>query len=126
MVKVYYERLRNRTNVEFVFGNPVDRLCYGVSNDDVEGVVLEDGKILRAAKTILATGAWTSRLVKIDGVLTANPVGIAYIKLTANEMAKYRGRGATRISSLALTSSHPSTVFSRYWEDMQASATPQR
>jgi sarcosine oxidase / L-pipecolate oxidase len=56
-------------------------------------VVLENGREFRAEKTILATGAWSSRLVKLDGILNANAVGIAYIKLTEEEHEKYRHMG---------------------------------
>lgn len=55
--------------------------------------MLEDGREIRAEKTILAVGAWGAKLVDLDGVLQANAVGIAYIKLTECEMAKYNDMG---------------------------------
>lgn len=92
MVKVYYDRARSKPNVKFVLGSAVDRLLYG-SQNDVLGVVLEDGRKIRACKTILAVGAWSSRLVNVSGILQANAVPIVYIRLTDGEMAKYRSMG---------------------------------
>lgn len=92
IIKVYYDRARAKPNVKFVLGTPVERLLYGPQLS-VLGVVLEDGREFQAQKTILATGAWSSRLVNLDGILSANAVPIAYIKLTEGEMAKYKSMG---------------------------------
>lgn len=89
MVKVYYDRCCQKDNIDFVIGTPVDRLLYG-ANSAVDGVVLEDGRELRAEKTIIATGAWSSRLVNLDHQMHANAVGIAYIKLSPEEYEKYK------------------------------------
>lgn len=92
VIKVYYDRAKSRPNIKFVLGTPVRRLLYG-SDQDVLGVTLEDGCTLKAEKIILATGAWSSRLVNLDGILRANAVSIAYIKLTDEEMERYKSMG---------------------------------
>ena len=89
MVKAYYDRCCQIENVEFIIGSPVAQLLHD-SPLTVAGVVLEDGRELRAQKTILATGAWSSRLVKLDQQMHANAVGIAYIKLSPEEYEKYK------------------------------------
>ena len=89
MVKVYYDRCCQKDTIKFVIGTPVDRLLYGACSS-VDGVVLEDGRELRAQKTILATGAWSSRLVNLSDQMHANAVGIAYIKLSPEEYEKYK------------------------------------
>lgn len=89
MVKVYYDRCCQKHNIEFVIGTPVDRLLYGPCRS-VDGVILEDGRELRTQKTILATGAWSSRLVNLDQQMHANAVGIAYIKLSPDEYERYK------------------------------------
>ena len=89
MVKVYYDRCCQKDNIDFLIGTPVDRLLYG-ADSAVDGVVLEDGRELRAQKTIIATGAWSSRLVNLDHQMHANAVGIAYIKLSSEEYEKYK------------------------------------
>ena len=89
MVKVYYDRCCQYDRIAFVVGTPVDRLLYGACSS-VDGVVLEDGRELRAQKTILATGAWSSRLVNLNHQMHANAVGIAYIKLSPEEYEKYK------------------------------------
>ena len=89
MVKVYYDRCSQMHNIEFIVGTPVDRLLYGASSS-VDGVVLEDERELRAQTTVLATGAWSSRLVNLDQQMHANAVGIAYIKLSPEEYEVYK------------------------------------
>ncbi|KAI1500048.1 hypothetical protein F5X99DRAFT_387400 [Biscogniauxia marginata] len=71
----------------------MDRLIYG-SQADVVSVVLGDGRKYQAEKTILVTGAWSSHLVNLDDVITANAVGIAYIKLTERDMVGYQDMGS--------------------------------
>ena len=89
MVKVYYDRCCRMQNINFMIGTPVDRLLYGASSA-VDGVILEDRREVRAQKIILATGAWSSRLVNLDQQMHANAVGIAYIKLSPDEYEKYK------------------------------------
>ena len=92
IIKVYYDRCRANSNIHFVLGTPVDSLLYG-SENNILGVVMENGRQMLAERTILATGAWSSRLVKLEGVMTANAVGIAYIKLTDEEYETYKHMG---------------------------------
>ena len=92
IIKVYYDRCCAKPNIHFVLGTPVESLLYS-SENSVLGVVLENGREILAEKTILATGAWSSRLVKLEGVMTANAVGIAYIKLTDEEYETYKHMG---------------------------------
>lgn len=90
MIKVYYDRCRTKVNIEFVLGTPVQSLLYNNDRSSVEGIVLESGQELRAAKTILATGAWSARLIRLDQQLEANAVPIAYIRLKPGEYEKYK------------------------------------
>ncbi|KAM0438598.1 hypothetical protein ACHAPT_001350 [Fusarium lateritium] len=89
IIKIYYDRCRARKNVKFLLGTPVDALIYGERKEEVLGVALEDGRRILAEKTICCTGAWSSRLVKLDGIFSANAVGLVYIKLTPEENEKY-------------------------------------
>lgn len=95
IVKIYYERCLSKPSIDFVLGTAVDRLLYSssspsTSSPEVLGVVLEDGRDLRAQTTILATGAWSGWLVNLDGVMEAQAVGIAYIQLTPDEYEQYK------------------------------------
>lgn len=64
-IKVYYDRCCEKPSIKFVCGTQVDRLLYG-DDKGVQGVVLEDQRILRADKTIVAAGAWSNRLVNLE------------------------------------------------------------
>ena len=61
----------------------VKRLCYG--NSKVESVELQSGEQLQADLIVLATGAWTSKLVDLRGIASATGQIIAYIDLTQAE-----------------------------------------
>lgn len=89
MVKVYYDRCCQKDTIDFVVATPVDRLLYDTCSS-VDGAVLEDGRELRAQKTILATGARSSRLVNLNHQMHANAVGIADVKLSLEEYERYK------------------------------------
>ena len=88
-VNVYYQRCCEKPQINFACGTPVDRLLYG-DDKAVQGVVLEDGRVLRADKTIVSAGAWSNRLVNLEQQMHARGVEVAYIKLTREERAKWK------------------------------------
>ncbi|KAK5169829.1 uncharacterized protein LTR77_005807 [Saxophila tyrrhenica] len=61
------------------------------SSPTVSGVVLNDASELRANLTILATGAWTPRLLDLRGIASASGQILAYIDLTPSEQEKLGG-----------------------------------
>lgn len=87
MIKVYYDRCCQKHKIDFAVGTPVDRLLYGAYSS-VDGVVLEGGRELQ--KSVLATGAWSSRLVNLDQQMHASAVGLAYIRISSEEYEKYK------------------------------------
>jgi sarcosine oxidase/L-pipecolate oxidase len=54
----------------------------------VQGAVLKDGRTIGADLVILATGAWTGKLVDLRGRATATGQVLAYLDLTAAEQAR--------------------------------------
>ncbi|WPH02101.1 Hypothetical protein R9X50_00495600 [Acrodontium crateriforme] len=64
----------------------VKRLQFGP--DRVEGVELSSGEILTADLVVLATGAWTPRLVDLRGVASATGQAVAYIDITPDEQLR--------------------------------------
>jgi len=54
----------------------------------VHGAVLKDGRTIQADLVILATGAWTGKLVDLRGRATATGQVLAYVDLTAAEQAR--------------------------------------
>lgn len=53
----------------------------------VVGVLVEDGGTVEAAQVILATGAWSNRLLKIEHATTASAQPVGFIQLTPGEAA---------------------------------------
>ncbi|USW55150.1 Putative FAD dependent oxidoreductase, FAD/NAD(P)-binding domain superfamily, MTOX family [Septoria linicola] len=65
----------------------VQRLLFKGSNE-VLGVELTDGTHLTADLTILATGAWTPKLIDTRGICSATGQVLTYIDITPEEQAK--------------------------------------
>ena len=84
------KRLKSK-GVQFRAGE-VDRLLYAEKEGrrDVVGVILSDGKEIRAGKVVVAAGSWSGRIVpEITTDLIATGQGVAHIKLSAEEAEKY-------------------------------------
>ncbi|KAH0604341.1 uncharacterized protein H6S33_006718 [Morchella sextelata] len=71
--------------VEFVVGEVVGLLGGGV----VEGVVLKDGRVLKAELTVLAAGAWSPGLVDLGGRAVPTGQVVGYVDLTEEEQRRY-------------------------------------
>lgn len=65
----------------------VERVLYDTNGakPKATGVVLADGSILEADLVVLATGAWTSKLVDLRGRAVATGQAIAYMRISDEE-----------------------------------------
>ncbi|KAI9843157.1 MAG: hypothetical protein M1837_006610 [Sclerophora amabilis] len=79
------ERVAAHNRVTFRTG-AVEHLVF--EGSDVTGVKLRSGEVLMADLTILATGAWTPRLIDLRGRATATGQVLAYMNITAEEQAR--------------------------------------
>jgi sarcosine oxidase / L-pipecolate oxidase len=77
-------RVESTGRVRFLHGE-VERLLK--TGKKVHGAVLKDESTIEADLVILATGAWTGKLVDLRGRATATGQVLAYIDLTATEQA---------------------------------------
>ncbi|KAL4767062.1 FAD dependent oxidoreductase [Aspergillus nidulans var. acristatus] len=59
------------------------------SSDRVIGVNLADGRYLLASQVILATGAWSNRLVDLSHTASSSAQPVGFIQLTPAEAAKF-------------------------------------
>ncbi|KAK5125728.1 hypothetical protein LTR85_012002 [Meristemomyces frigidus] len=73
----------------------VERLHYGESK--VESVELASGEQLHADLIILATGAWTPKLIDLRGIASATGQVLAYIDITQTEQDRF-GSNPTLLS----------------------------
>ena len=65
------------------------RRLVGGDGGAVVGVETTAGETLTAELTVLATGAWTPRLVDLRGVASATGHPMAYVRVTAEEQARW-------------------------------------
>jgi len=63
----------HRLGVHFVSGadGAADSLLYSRDGKEVVGIRAESGKEHRASQTILCMGAWLSRLLDVEGIISA-------------------------------------------------------
>lgn len=92
-VRVYYERCLACPSISFQLGVPVDRIC--VSNGRATGVILEDGQFLSAGLTLIAAGAWSNKLVYLEGLAASSAIEVAWLKLTDDEVSKWKSMSIT-------------------------------
>lgn len=65
----------------------VSSLLYGESNN-VTGVSLANGTNIKADLTILATGAWTTKLIDLRGRTLSTGQALAYMRISDEEQAR--------------------------------------
>jgi sarcosine oxidase/L-pipecolate oxidase len=92
-IRVYYKRCLTKPSLKFECGVAVDHLS--VSSGRVSGVVLEDGRQLLADLVIVAAGAWSNKLVHLEGSMYSSAIEVAWIKLTDAEVDKWKNMSIT-------------------------------
>lgn len=85
-VKFMRKKVEALNRVEFKTAE-VKRLLF--KDSVVEGVGLADGSSMTADLTILATGAWTPKLIDLRGIASATGQVLAYIDISEEEEKKY-------------------------------------
>jgi sarcosine oxidase/L-pipecolate oxidase len=98
-VRIYYERCV-AAGVVFECGMPVDRL--EISDAIATGVILEDGRVLKANQTVVAAGAWSPKLIDVEGRSRSSAHEVAWIKVTPEEELKWKGMSITTNLSTGL------------------------
>jgi sarcosine oxidase/L-pipecolate oxidase len=99
-IRIYYERCLAEPSITGVFGTAVDHI--ETSDGIATGVILEDGRVIKAEKTLVATGAWTNKLVYIEGRSYSTAHEVAWIKVTDEEAIKWKNMSITTNLSTGL------------------------
>lgn len=76
--------LSKSRDVHFVRSS-VERLSLAKGQRRVSGAILDDGKLVSADLTILATGAWTPALLDITGIASARAQSLLYVDVSDEE-----------------------------------------
>lgn len=92
-VRVYYERCLTKPSIEFQCGVAVDRIC--IENQQATGVILKDGRKLSASRVLVAAGAWSNSLVDLQGITESTGIAVAWLKLTEDEVARWKNMSIT-------------------------------
>lgn len=99
-IQVYYDRCLKTSTIDFMCGSAVEKIL--VNTDKAEGVVLQDGTIINAEMVIVAAGAWSNKLVYLGTRVV--PIGheVAWIKISAEEEARWKNMSITTNMSTGL------------------------
>lgn len=99
-IQIYYDRCLKFPSINFKCGSPVDHIDIVEGNSI--GVTLEDGLTITASLVIVAAGAWSHKLVYLGKRLS--PIGheVAWIKVTAEEEARWKNMSITTNESTGL------------------------
>ncbi|KAH3663530.1 hypothetical protein OGAPHI_004931 [Ogataea philodendri] len=93
-VKAYYERAKKLPSVNFVF-KPVEQLLFASGTNTAEGVLFGDGSLLKADLVIVAAGAWSCKLVDLEGVCFSSAIEVAWFKVTPEEEEQWKNMAIT-------------------------------
>lgn len=92
-IRVYYERCLAQPSITFQCGCPVERLL--TSGGRATGVSLEDGRKLKADLILVAAGAWSNKLVFLEGFTKSSAIEVAWLKLTEEEVKRWKNMSIT-------------------------------
>jgi len=99
-IQIYYNRCLKVPTIDFMCGSAVERIQ--ILNSKADGVLLENGNTIQAQLVIVAAGAWSNKLVYLGTRVV--PIGheVAWIKVTAEEEARWKNMSITTNMSTGL------------------------
>lgn len=99
-IRAYYHRALAVPQIKFRCGTPVDQIQ--LVNGRAKGVVMEDGTTVTADQVIVAAGAWSNKLVDLEGRQTSIGHEVVWFKVTPEEEARWKGMSITTNESTGL------------------------
>ncbi|OJJ50367.1 hypothetical protein ASPZODRAFT_149707 [Penicilliopsis zonata CBS 506.65] len=92
-IQVYYDRCLRIPSMTVRCGTPVRQITS--VNGKATGVILEDGNSVTADLVIVAAGAWSNKLVDLGNRASSIAIAVAWIKVTPEEEARWKGMSIT-------------------------------
>lgn len=99
-VRIYYERCLAQPSVTFQCGVGVERLS--VVDGVARGVTLENGNIIEAEQLLVAAGAWSPKLIYLEGRMYSSAIEVAWIKVAPEEEKQWKNMSITTNLSTGL------------------------
>lgn len=93
-MKAYYEKAQQFSNIEFVF-TEVEKIVYKDGTNEAKGVKLANGEELLSDLVIVAAGAWSAKLVDLEGVCKIAGIEVAWFKVTPEEAESLKDMSIT-------------------------------
>lgn len=93
-MKAYYERAKTFPNIEFTF-KEVKKLVYYPNSKKFKSVLLKNGELIFGDLVIVAAGAWSGKLVNLEGMCEVSAIEVGWIKLTPEEIEKWKNMSIT-------------------------------
>lgn len=93
-IKALYERAKTFPNISFTF-KPVENIVYEDGTNKAKGIKLEDGTIVESEVVVVAAGAWSAKLVDLEGVTYSSAIEVAWYKVTEEEEEQWKNMAIT-------------------------------
>lgn len=93
-IKGYYEKTKKFENIKTTF-KPVDNIVYKDGTNEAKGVRFTDGSIISSDIVIVAAGAWSAKLVNLDGITKHSAIEVAWYKITEEEAQQWKNMSIT-------------------------------
>lgn len=93
-MKAYYERAKNYPNIKFTF-NEVKSLVYFQGTKKFKSIAMQNGQEYFADLAIVAAGAWSGKLVNLQGLCTMSAIEVGWFKLNAEEVSQWKNMSIT-------------------------------
>ncbi|ODQ58092.1 hypothetical protein WICANDRAFT_56698 [Wickerhamomyces anomalus NRRL Y-366-8] len=93
-IEAYYKRAKTFPNIKFTF-NPVEKIIFEDNTNRACGVQLQDGSMFFSKLVIVAAGAWSAKLVDLEGICFSSAIEVAWYKLSKKEEEQWKDMAIT-------------------------------
>jgi len=93
-INAYYQRAKSIPNIQFTFQS-VDKIVYQDGTNKAKGIQLANGEIYTSDLVIVAAGAWSAKLVDLEGICFSSAIEVAWYKLTKKEESQWKDMSIT-------------------------------
>ncbi|ODV85603.1 hypothetical protein CANARDRAFT_28365 [[Candida] arabinofermentans NRRL YB-2248] len=105
-MKAYYERAKTFDNICFTF-KEVESISYHEGTNEAKGVKFIEGTTLLSDLVVVAAGAWSSKLVDLEGICKSSAIEVAWYKVTPQEEEQWKNMAITTNLSTGINTFPP-------------------
>jgi sarcosine oxidase/L-pipecolate oxidase len=93
-IDAYYKKCLRYPSITFTF-KEVKEIVYEEDTVTAEGVKLVDGQVITGDLVVIAAGAWSCKLVDLEGMCNSTGIEVSWIKVTKEEEEQWKNMSIT-------------------------------